>query len=237
MRMHLHTYRTFCLLIALALLGAFAATVVRAHSNGGVPHEPSRVRMAVDPTVLPSVENPDQPGMPLDEESVSVTPIEETEPVEAEPATVLPHAPEKQAETPAAEVVPSSAPVAAPVSGAEDAPEPQAAPRGNGSIQKITLESTDSRFVITVHSDRPVGDTTYLNLSNPRRFVVDLRQPWEYEAANVIRTSSGKVKYVVTGKHPDRFRMVVHFRTPPKGRLEPVMKRNGNALVVSVPLR
>lgn len=243
--MQIQTYRTFSLLMILALLGAFAATVVRAQTNGGMRHEPSSmVRMAVDPTVLPPVENPEQAAMPLDEESVSVTPVEEAEPAEADPATVLPLAPGKQAEAPAAEVipapkpapVPSSAPTSAPMS-KPAAPAAKAAPQGKATINKITLESTDSRFVITIHCDRPVGDTSYLNLNNPRRFVVDLRQPWAYEAANVLRASSGKVKYVVTGSHPDRFRLVVHFRTPPKGRLEPTMKRNGNALVISVPLQ
>jgi len=229
----------------MALLGAFAAGVVRAQPNGGMHHPSSRVRMSVDPTVLPPVENPDKPAVPLEEESVSVTPFEKAEPAEAEPATVVPLAPEKKTAAPAAEVipapqsgpVPSSAPVSAPVSSAEAVPAPKPAPQGKGVINKITLESTNSRFVVTVHCDRPVGDTSYLNLSNPRRFVIDLRQPWGYEAANVIRTSSGKVDYVVTGAHPDRFRLVVHFRTPPKGKLEPVMQRNGNSIVISVPLQ
>jgi hypothetical protein len=38
------------------------------------------------------------------------------------------------------------------------------------------------------------------------------------------------------GEHPDRFRMVVHFRTPPKKNMTPEIRKTGDELHVLVAL-
>lgn len=238
MRNYLGSYGPFLFLVVLALLGGVVVGVTSTRDAAAEKRSPAyEVRMEVDPTVLPPVENPEATSAaPLEEESVSVEPLEETEPGESAPATVVPHGPAEDAEEPpAAEVVPLSKPdpIVEAASEADSKPEPQ----GKGVVEKVTLKSTDRQFVITVFCDRPVGDISYMNLSNPRRFVLDLRQEWVHKARSVVRTSRGKVKYVVTGSHPDRFRLVAHFRTPPKNRLTPRIERKGNRLVVTVPLQ
>jgi hypothetical protein len=190
--------------------------------------------MAVDSTVLPPVENP---GAPLEEESVSVEPLSSDSTEEGAPVTVIPLQPEKKSTSPAVVVTPKPTPRTAPKVETKPATMSKPVASGKGEVRKVTVESTNKRFVITVYCDRPVGDTSYLNLDNPKRFVLDLRQPWIHNARNVIRSSKGVVKHVVTGNHSDRFRLVVHFRTPPKGRLVPRIFRDGNKLVVVVPTK
>ena len=113
-------------------------------------------------------------------------------------------------------------------------PAPPAKATTAGNIKSIKLSVTDTGFTITILADRPIGDTTYMNLLNPRRLVIDLREKWTAKIRNVIRTESGPVKHIVLGSHPDRLRLVVHFRTPPAGKLNPKFERKGNSLTVSV---
>ncbi|CCH49776.1 AMIN domain-containing protein [Pseudodesulfovibrio piezophilus] len=107
-------------------------------------------------------------------------------------------------------------------------------PSEKGSIGSLTLHYSDTGFSLSVIGDRPVGDVSFMNLSNPSRLVVDLLQPWELNASNVIRTQDGPVKYVVAGSHPDKLRLVVHFRKSPMVMLKPSFVRKGKTLLISV---
>ncbi|MEF2229780.1 MAG: AMIN domain-containing protein, partial [Pseudodesulfovibrio sp.] len=111
------------------------------------------------------------------------------------------------------------------------APAPAARP---GTVTAVSLQSAADGFALTITGDRPIGDTSYLNLANPRRLVVDLRQAWKLGTRNVVRADSGVVRHVVAGEHPDRLRFVIHFRTPPAKGLEPRITREGNRLIVRV---
>jgi len=229
------SYWALPLLTFLTLLGCLIVFTIPGPEAGAAKDVASyELRMAVDSTVLPLVENPD---VPLEEENVSVEPLSSESKEESAPVTVIPHQSEKKSTSPAVVVTPKPTPKAAPKVEAKPAPRSKAVASGKGEVRKVTLESTNKRFVITVYCDRPVGDTSYLNLSDPKRFVLDLRQPWVHNARNVIRSSKGQVKHVITGNHSDRFRLVVHFRTPPKGRLVPRIFRDGNKLVVVVPTK
>ncbi len=230
------------LLVGLALPVLFGGTMVSADGLG-----PS-VRMAVDPTVLPPVQLPGAPAEP----GTEATPTPSAEPgAEAKPASPPEFEVELMPDTPPASAkMASQTPTEPPVKPVESTPvvaggepptvkpEPKAAEKpalsGSGTVRGVALESTDHGFVLTLTCDRPVGDTTYLNLTNPRRLVVDIRQPWKLGTRNVIRSAAGVVKHVVVGEHRDRLRFVIHFRTLPKSGLDPVFRRTGNSLVVTV---
>jgi len=186
--------------------------------------EVPEVRMSVDPTVLPLVQPPGAP-------------VEENQPVEA-----MSDAEESETAETAVEIVPEVAPVPpVPEAKSEQKAKPKPLPipvakAGKGAVTGLKLDTTPTGFYITVTCDRAVGDTSYMNLSNPERLVIDLRQPWTLKARNVVRAADGPVKHIVVGAHPDRLRFVIHFRTPPKIKLVPQFVREGNRLIVRVDL-
>ena len=206
------TFRQRVLMAALMVAAVFAATALLASSGTAEDEVRNEVRMTVDYTVLPLLK------------------AEETEPVAPEPAappTAPPSAPEP-AET-------AAAPEPAPEPKTEPAPAAKPAPmKGPGQVASISLKETAQGFTLTIATDRPVTETTYMNLANPRRLVLDLKGRWSYLAGNVIR-SEAMVKHIVIGEHPDRLRLVVHYRTPPTGNVKPEFTSDGNRLSISVP--
>lgn len=225
-------------LVGLALPVLFCGTTVFADGLG------ASIRMAVDPTVLPPVQSPGAPAEP----GTEATPTPTAEPgAKTKPASPTDFEVELMPDTPpaSAKTAPQTPPEppaktveSVPAEPVSVKPEPKVAEKpalsGPATVRRVALESTDHGFVLTLTCDRPVGDTTYLNLTNPRRLVVDLRQPWKLGTRNVVRSADGVVKHVVVGEHRDRLRFVIHFRTPPKSGLAPVFQRTGNSLVVTV---
>jgi len=193
------------------------------HTGIGVTRDEdhSQLRMAVDPTVIPVV-LPDGTETPIAESVEPEAPLQE----EAKAETPAPAAPEQ--------------PVAEPASAPKPAPKPAAKTAskstGKGTVRAISLNETATGFTVTILADRPIGDTSYMNLSGPRRLVIDLREGWKLNAKNVVRGKDGAVKHIVIGNHPDRLRLVVHFTTPPAGKLNPEFERTGNSLKVTIPL-
>ncbi|WP_419785846.1 AMIN domain-containing protein [Pseudodesulfovibrio sp.] len=192
------------------------------------------VRMPVDPTVLPPVAGPDaQAEPPLDsEDSAAVPSAPSVEPDEAPKGSTDVAAPaptppaESPAESPAAE---NSAPASAGKAAAE-APVAASA----GIVRGVDLRSVSDVLELTISADRPVGKTEVFALDNPRRLVLDLLGPWKYRKQNVIRASEGAARHVVVGEHKDRLRLVIYFRTPPKGQLKPEISREGNRLILRI---
>ncbi|OIQ50230.1 hypothetical protein BerOc1_02161 [Pseudodesulfovibrio hydrargyri] len=219
---------------AMAGLLALALTarpgLAQGQATGG---ERSEVRMDVDFTVLPKV-LPDGSEAPAS----SATSAEE-------PLTPEPDLAEADGSATPAPTEQAASDTRAPADNAEPAPEPTPAEQaeipaispveGTGAIRSVTLDETGQGFVLNVVADRPVGRTAFLNLDNPRRLVVDILGKWTHRGGNVLR-SEGVVKHVVMGEHPDHFRMVVHFRTPPKKGLTPEIRKAGDQLHVLVDL-
>lgn len=212
-------------LTAAILIAGFVAFILNARlglTNAGQAE--NAVRMAVDPTVLPPITaNTTQPPAPVpSKDDSSSPPVAETQVIELDPTP-------EQAEKSQGQ------------DNLEPVSKPAEKPRdntlsGNGVIADIDLDVSDSQFAVTVSCDRPVGDTTYMNLNNPKRLVIDLRQQWTLRTRNVVRAESGPVKYIVVGHHPDRTRLVVHFRSDSTERLSPQFERTGNRLIVTSPL-
>ena len=220
-------------LMALLLLVGLAVAVL---PGGALADDgAAQVRMAVDPTVLPLV-GPDGEQAPAEsappaETAAEPAPAPGSEPESAKAAEPAPAS--------AAESAPSPAPAPKPTPKPAPAPEPEAKPAPvpagkSGAITAVALKSDADGFVLTITADRPLGDTSYLNLAYPRRLVIDLRQPWTLRTRNVIRAQGGAVRHVVAGEHPDRLRFVVHFRKVPGGKIDPEFTRSGNTLTVRV---
>jgi hypothetical protein len=193
------------------------------------------VRMDVDFTVLPKV-LPDGSEAP----ATSAAPAEEPLTPEPELQDAADAAPPAPAEEPAAET-PTAPPAAEPRPAPDPAPAEQAEvpaigpAEGPGVIRSVALDETGQGFAIKVVADRPVGQATFMNLNNPRRLVVDILGKWTRKGVNVLR-SEGAVQHLVMGEHPDRFRMVVHFRTPPKKNVTPEIRKAGDELHILVAL-
>ena len=194
------------------------------------------VRMAVDPTVLPLILPPEAPEEDVPAEpDVEVTVVEPEVESTASEAEVIVLEPEPKKSEPA-KVAPTVAKKTkpAPIAKPTQLPQSVVVTPGKDAVTSIKVDSTDNEFILTVTATRPVGDTTYMNLSNPQRLVIDLREPWVLKTWNVIRIADGAVEKLVMGAHKDRLRVVVYFRTPPKGKFAPQFVRSGNKLIVSV---
>lgn len=149
----------------------------------------------------------------------------------AKPAPAPTKTAEKPAKTPAPK---AAAPKVQP--GQEFTPAPVKALPGKDAVTGIQIDSGKDSFVLIIDCNRPVGDTTYINLTNPRRLVVDLREKWLLKTKYVHRSKGGMVEKVVAGVHKDRLRLVIYFNTPPKSNLTPEFVRSGNKLFVSAKL-
>lgn len=221
-------------LTAMIIMVGFVVFILHAGTGSTTSgDEVEGVRMAVDPTVLPMVP---PPGAPEPSAAQDMAGQDATAPLEGAgetPTAMEDPAQQKATPKPAAAPSPTSKSTSAPSS---DSGATQAKHAGKGTVSAIAVDATDREFILTVTCDRPVGDTSYMNLKNPSRLVIDLRQPWTLKAKNVIRVDNGPIKHVVVGSHPDRLRLVVHFNSPPKGKLAPSFARAGNKLIISVAL-
>jgi hypothetical protein len=231
------SFRHWFLFLASCAMAGLIAVALSARPAPAQDEAPdgvrNEVRMDVDFTVLPKV-------MPDGSEAPASSAAPDEEPLT--PETDLPGTADAAAPAPAETPAEDSAPPAA-----EATPAPTPAPaeqtevpaistaKGPGVIRSVALDETSQGFAIKVVADRPVGQATFMNLNNPRRLVVDIPGKWSHRGGNVLR-SEGAVKHLVIGLHPDRFRMVVHFRTPPKGNLTPEFRKAGDELHVLVAL-
>lgn len=218
------TFRRWVLILAVCAAAGLSAHPSPAGTQGG-PR--SQVRMSVDFTVLPVVlpDGSEAPAMPAANPDQGAGTSPDT-PASEIPAPEIPAREAAASETPAPEA-----------NGAPEAVEtPAPPPAGPGQILSVDLEETGSGIKLVIATDREVEDNSYFNLDNPRRLVVDLPGKWTRKGGNVIRSEGPAVQHVVMGEHPDRFRLVVHFRTPPEGDLEPTFTRTENELFVAVPL-
>ncbi|WP_319541194.1 AMIN domain-containing protein [uncultured Pseudodesulfovibrio sp.] len=203
--------------LPLGLVAAIMMNMTYVHVSEAETPVRNELRMSVDFTVLPMVlpdgnETPAQQAMESDlGEPEAISPPEGTQ------ATVIPEpsAPEPE--------MPKPAP---PAHTEQDAQMP-------GKVEAIAITENDTGFTISIRTDVPVADTSYINLTDPQRLVLDLIGPWEYHAKNVIRLD-GLIKHVVVGEHPDRLRLVVHFRTPPTGPLNPIVTTTDTVLTAAV---
>lgn len=238
------TFRQWVLFTAVCVAVGIMINVM--YTSLGVSREEVNhvVRKPVDFTVLPKV-------LPDGTEEVAEQAPAPTTEAEVEAETeVADSAPAEQTETPATEQAQPAEtttpePVKPPLVVVEETPTPpapeplpqvDATPDVPGQAKSVTLAETPSGFVITATMNKGVADTSYMNLSDPKRLVIDLRGVWTYTGTNVIR-SEGAIKHIVVGEHSDRLRLVVHFRTPPSGRLEPRFAHHGTTVTISVPLQ
>lgn len=256
------TTTTILLGLAVFLLHATSGMTAPESNPGEVR---MAVDPTVLPPILPSGE-PEKSATEPEEKPEAITIVEEVELPEIDVRTPLPKppskaekpkpvAPTKAAEKPAPKKEEKVADTPKPkpetasrqktakptpkvetAPGQEFTPSPVAARPGKDAVIGIEVDSTDKEFVLTVTCNRPVGDTSYINLTNPRRLVVDLREKWLRKTRSVIRSAGGAVNKIVVGQHSDRLRLVVYFNTPPTANLTPQFMRVGDKLIVSAVL-
>jgi len=216
------TFRHCFLFLAACVAAGFVVAPLCAGPARAQDRAGHQVRMDVDFTVLPRVlpdgsEAPVPPAVPSGETDTAQADAAKTDgrdAAEQQPAQESPAPAEQveQAEVPAID-----------------------SPKGTGVIRSVTLDETAQGFAIKVIADRAVGQAEVMTLDAPARLVVDIPGRWTHKGDNVIR-SEGAVKHLIMGLHPDRFRMVVHFRTPPAKTLRPDVQRAGDQLRVLVAL-
>lgn len=172
----------------------------------------SSVRMEVDPTVLPPIQPPSLP-----EESDDDSADNGNDPSDNADVTVEEAAGEsgESESAPAVEVTPL---------------------KGPGTVNSIDVDSARGRIVFELYADRKIEKTSAFNLQSPRRLVMDLPGEWHYSKENVLRPESDVIKYVVIGTHPDKLRLVVHFRGAVADDIVPQFEQEEFGLRITVPL-
>lgn len=214
------TFGKWAILLGLCLAIAIMANTTFAPSGDAEAPVRNELRMDVDFTILPMVlpDGTETPAQPANNQELGepeiITPPEEPQTIAGPNQESIKSQPEIEQPTPLAKTKPT----------------PQV-----GKVKKVAVKETDTGFVITIQTDRPVSDTSYINLNNPRRLVFDVIGSWEYNNTNVIRLN-GSIKHVVVGEHKDRLRLVVHFSTPPENSVKPVVNIADTTLTATIVL-
>ena len=85
-------------------------------------------------------------------------------------------------------------------------------PEGVGLLDQIEFTHSGVQFLARLGTSREVGRVTYFRMEEPARLVTDLRGSWRYSVPRKTEFVSGLIEQVVLGRHPDRLRLVFHFR-------------------------
>lgn len=212
---------SFCLILLMAGIGVCVPAVVSHAADSDM----SRVRMEVDPTVLPPIQPPNLPEEIDTSDNGSDTAQSST--VSAEGTSAKENAVEDttvdvEAATQAADAE-------------ESAPAVEVEPlAGPGTVESIDVDIAKGRVILHLHIDRKNVETSSFNLQSPRRLVVDVLGEWRYNKENVLRLESDAVKHVVIGSHPDKLRLVVHFRTDIED-VVPLVEQEEAGLQITIP--
>lgn len=212
----------WAILLGLCVAIAFIASTTFVPSGDAETPVRNELRMSVDFTILPMV-LPDGTETPAQSAENQGLGEPEVITLPEEPQAVA--TPDQKPIKPQPEVTEPTPPVVK-----------EQTPQTPGKVKSVAVKETDTGFTITIQTDRPVADTSYINLTTPRRLVFDLIGSWKYHNANVIRLD-GSVKYVVVGEHPDRLRLVIHFRTPPANAIKPTVNTTDTTLTATVALQ
>lgn len=193
----------------------------------------SRVRMEVDPTVLPPIQPPNLPEKANAENGDKAS--DGSEIAEPAPTAVDVKAEDKvkdaKVEDPTVDVETATEAADA----GESAPVVEVkALAGPGTVESIDVDIAKGRVVLHLHTDRKDVETSSFNLQSPRRLVVDVLGEWRYNKENVLRLESDAIKHVVIGSHPDKLRLVIHFRTDIED-VVPLIKQEESGLQITIP--
>nr|WP_321260468.1 AMIN domain-containing protein [uncultured Pseudodesulfovibrio sp.] len=215
------TFGKWAILLGLCVAIAFMANTLLVSSCGAETPVRNELRMNVDFTILPMVlpDGTETPAQSTEDQKLG-EPEVITSPEEPQAITF----PDQEIAKPQPEITP---PPPAPIT--------ETPTQTLGKVKSVAVKESNTGFVITIQTDRPVTDTSYINLTDPRRLVFDLIGPWKYHDANVFRLN-GSVKHIVVGEHPDRLRLVVHFRTPPANSVKPVVNIADTTLTATIAL-
>ncbi|SOB58439.1 conserved exported protein of unknown function [Pseudodesulfovibrio profundus] len=222
---------SFCAILLMAGMGVCVPAVVSHAADSDM----SRVRMEVDPTVLPPIQPPNLPekaNAESDDKADNGSDAAESAPAAAEGINAEGNkAKEAKVEDPTVDVKSDSEAADA----GESAPAVEVkALAGPGTVDSIDVDIAKGRVVLHLHTDKKDVETSSFNLQSPRRLVVDVLGEWRYDKENVLRLESDAIKHVVIGSHPDKLRLVIHFRSDIED-VVPLIKQEESGLRITIP--
>lgn len=141
------------------------------------------------------------------------------------------------ASKPAPKPIPKIDPLALETPPAPAPHEPTVLPEGGNYVGDVEVEFQSDRVVLRIATNGAVERVTSFGVKVPRKLALDLHGPWRKKGPPVVRFSTGPVKNVVVGEHPDRLRLALEFR---EGAVEPDMQptveKGPKGLSVTIPL-
>lgn len=115
--------------------------------------------------------------------------------------------------------------------------EPTLLPESGHYAGDVEVEFKSDQVILHVATNGPVERVTSFGVKVPRKLALDLHGTWRKKGPPVVRFSTGPVKNVVAGEHPDRLRLAMEFR---EGAVEPDMQptieKAPKGVTVTIPL-
>ncbi|MBU1039545.1 MAG: AMIN domain-containing protein [Proteobacteria bacterium] len=115
--------------------------------------------------------------------------------------------------------------------------EPIVLPAGGNYAGDVEVEFQSDHVILRIATNGPVERVTFFGVKVPRKLALDLHGPWRKKGPPVVRFSTGPVKNVVAGDHPDFLRLAMEFR---EGAVEPDMQptveKSEKGVTVTIPL-
>lgn len=235
------------LALALGLTLAFSGTGLAQVTGEGVNSGPSgEVRMPVDKNVLPLDFDlsKESDKVESDKKESAADPAADKKAAAKKPAADK-NAPAAKKKTPAAPAAKASKKASVPAKTVKSEPvkkpaaeqkKKEVAPAGYGVVKAVEMEQAKDGYVFWVYTDKAVEKTKYMNLSGPRRLVVDLMGKWKKHGPSIYRLEKGAIKHVRCGEHKDRLRLVIDFMDPSgKGEITPKLESVPKGLTITIP--
>ncbi|XPV76053.1 MAG: AMIN domain-containing protein [Desulfovibrio sp.] len=103
-------------------------------------------------------------------------------------------------------------------------------------VKSLVMEVAGDTLLLHVTTSAPVQKTKYFSTSTGK-LVVDISGKWHKAGSNVQRFKEGPVIDLVTGEHPDKFRIVLRWKNPPKKDVVPILQATdkGLSIIIQVP--
>ena len=202
-----------------------------------VPAKPETPKPETPKAEAPKAKTPPPIAAKPDVPKPDVAKPETAKPEAAKPEAAKPKAPPVAKPAPAPKPAPKIDPLALETPPAQAPHEPTVLPQGGNFAGDVEVEFQPDRVILRVATNGPVERVTSFGVKVPRKLALDLHGPWRKKGPPVVRFSTGPVKNVVAGEHPDRLRLAVEFR---EGAVEPDMtpavEQGPKGVTVTIPL-
>lgn len=210
--------------------GRPASPVVADKKVAGEKNAAANTKAAADTKAAPLPPRPEapKPEAAKPEAAKAETPKAETSRPKASPVV---------APKPAPKPLPRVDPLALETPPAPAPHEPTVLPERGNFVGDVEVEFQSDRVILRVATNGAVERVTSFGVKVPRKLALDLHGPWRKKGPPVVRFSTGPVKNVVAGEHPDRLRLSLEFREGVvEPDMQPTVEKDPKGLTVSIPL-